>query len=106
MKVKKPSKVKVSEHPIFPIQINVHNLMMVPEDVPEENHFVFNEKGEKVYYSSGEWYCHSDYYDEQECLCSTPRLWYEIPEFDLKLTREDLIIMSKEDLIKMILKRI
>ena len=47
MKLEKPSKIKISEHPIFPIQINVHNLMMVPEDVPSDSRWVFNEKGEK-----------------------------------------------------------
>ena len=102
MKLNKPSKIKVSEHPIFPIQINVHNLMMVPEDVPSDSRLVFNEKGEKVQHRDGEWYIYSDYYEDEDCLYETPKLWYDIPEFDVD--RTELENLSKEELIELILK--
>ncbi len=104
MKLKEPNKIKVPEQIIFPITINVHNLAMSPDDLPEEYKHVMNEKGEIVWHRDGEWYIVSDYYEEEECLYSTPKLWYEVPEFDLKPTKEDLEKMSKEELIKMILK--
>ena len=102
MKLKKPTKIKVSEHPIFPIQINVHNLMMVPEDVPDSSRWVLNEKGEKVQYHSGGWYIFSDYYEEEQCLCEPPKLWYDIPEFDTD--RTELEKLFKEELIEIIIK--
>lgn len=104
MKLKKPGKIKVPEEIVFPIIINVHNLAMSPDDLPEEYEHVFNEKGEIVWHRDGEWYIVSDYYEEKQCLYSTPKLWYEIPEFDLKPTKEELEAMSKEQLIEMILK--
>lgn len=102
MKLKKPSMIKVSEHPIFPIQINVHNLMMIPEDVPSDSRWVFNEKGAKVQYRNGEWYIFSDYYEEEQCLWPTPKLWYDIPQFDTDKT--ELEKLSKEELIEIIIK--
>ena len=102
MKLKKPGMIKVSEHPIFPIQINVHNLMMVPEDVPNDDRWVLNEKGEKVQYHSGEWYIVSDYYEEAQCVYSTPKLWYDIPQFDT--SRTELEKLSKEELIELVIK--
>lgn len=103
MKLKKPSKIKVPEHPIFPIQINVHNLMINPGDVPNDYEVVLNENGNMVYSVNGEWYIESDYYeDERDCLTSTPKLWYDIPQFDTDKT--ELEKLSKEELIELILK--
>ena len=102
LKLKEKGYDSKSEHPIFPIQINVHNLMMVPEDVPNDDRWVLNEKGEKVQYYSGEWYIFSDYYEEAQRVYSTPKLWYDIPQFDT--SRTELDKLSKEELIKLILK--
>lgn len=94
--------MKILEHPVFQILIVVHNLMVNPNDIPKDNEYVFNEKGEKVYHSAGEWYIYSDYYEECECLHSTPKLWYNIPQFDID--KNELEKLSKEELIELILK--
>ena len=94
--------MKIPEQSVFQIQLIVHNLMVNPNDVPNDNEYVFNEKGERVYRSNGEWYIYSDYYDECECLYATPKLWYNIPQFDTD--RIELEKLSKEELIELILK--
>lgn len=90
--------MEIPKHPIFPIQINVHNLMMVPEDVPPRLVTVFNENGERVYLGSDSWYCESSY----EKLKEPPKLWYDIPKFDVD--RIELEKLSKEELIDLIIK--
>ena len=100
--MKERSKIKVPGQMMFPIQINIHNLAMSPDDLPDDNEYVFNEKGEMVYHSAGEWYIVSDYYEEEQCLYSTPKLWYDIPQFDTDTT--ELEKLSKEELIKLIIK--
>lgn len=102
MKLKKPDMIKVSEHPIFPIQINIHNLMINPNDVPDSSRWVLNEKGEKVQHRDGEWYIYSDYYEDEDCLYETPKLWYDIPQFDT--SRTELEKLSKEELIELVIK--
>ena len=92
----------IPNSPCFQIAVNVHNLMINPDDVPGDNKYVLNEKGDKVYYSSGEWYIYSDYYDAEQCVYSTPKLWYDIPQFDTD--RIELEKLSKEELIELIIK--
>ena len=92
----------IQNKPTFQMIINVHNLMINPDDVPIDRIWVLNENGEKVYFCNGRWYTDSDYDDADYCLCATPKLWYEIPQFDTD--KIELEKLSKEELIKLILK--
>ena len=93
----------IQNKPMFQMIINVHNLMSNPDDVPDDNEWVLNEKGTKVYRSRDKWYSYSDYYiDDDIHPCEPPKLWYAIPQFDTdKLELEKL---SKEELIELIIK--
>lgn len=95
--------MKVLNQALFEISVVVHNLMVNPGDVPNDYQWVLNEDGTKVSYHNGEWYIYSDYYDEEECVCSTPKLWYGIPKFDIEIS--ELEKLSKEELIQIILKK-
>ncbi len=104
MKLKKPSKIKVPEQIIFPISINVHNLSMSPDDVPKDYKIVLNDKGERVFRYDGDWYIYYDEFDtgnNMKCY-ETPKLWYDIPQFDID--RTELEKLSKEELIELIVK--
>lgn len=92
----------IPNSPCFQISVNVHNLMINPDDVPNDNEWVLNEKGERVRYFCGEWFIFSDYYDDEECVYTTPLLWYDIPKFDTD--RTELEKLSKEELIELIIK--
>ena len=95
--------MKIPEQPLFEISVVVHNLMVNPGDVPNDYERVLNENGNTVYPVDGEWYVDSDYYeDERDCLTSTPKLWYGIPQFDVD--RQELEKLSKEELIALISK--
>ena len=94
--------MKIPNQALFEIAVAVHNLMANPGDVPNDYEWVLNEKGERVYHRDGEWYIYSDYYEEEQCLCSTPKLWYDIPQFDID--RIELEKLSKKELIALILK--
>jgi len=97
--------MKIPNNSIFQITINVHNLMINPDEVPNDEEWVLNEKGVKVYRSGGRWYCYSDYYLDADCsLCDAPKLWYDIPKFDIDTDKLELEKLSKEELIKLILK--
>ena len=95
--------MKIPNGSMFRAEIYVHNLMINPDDVPNDGHRVFNESGYRVYLICGEWYIESDYFDESECVTSTPKLWYDIPEFDVD--RTELENMTKEELIELILEQ-
>lgn len=92
----------IQNKPIFQIIINVHNLMINPDDVPNNDKWVLNEKGKMVYCRNGKWYGYSDYYDINDNVCATPKLWYDIPKFDTD--RTELEKLSKEELIELIIK--
>lgn len=94
--------MKVPKSSRFEISIIVHNLMINPNDLPNQNENVLNEKGEEVYHCGNEWYICSDYYEDEQCRCTTPLLWYNIPQFDTN--RTELEKLSKEELIELILK--
>ena len=94
--------MKVPNQALFEISVVVHNLTVNPDDLPNDYEWVLNEKGEKVCHHNGEWYIYSDYYEEEQCLCSAPKLWYDIPKFDID--RQELENMTKEELIELILK--
>ena len=94
--------MKVPNSSLFTAEINVHNLMINPDDVPSDSRWVLNENGEKVYYGGSEWHIFSDYYDDEECVYATPLLWYDIPQFDTDTT--ELEKLSKEELIELIIK--
>lgn len=103
MKLKKPGKIKVPEQAVFPIQINVHNLMINPGDVPNDYEVVSNDKGERVFRYDGDWYIYYDEFDTGGNMkYEPPKLWYDIPEFDVDKT--ELEKLSKEELIELILK--
>ena len=92
----------VPNEAIFEFTTLVHNLMINSKDVPNKNKIVFNEHAEKVMIGSNDkWFIWSDYYETWD-ECDTPKLWYEIPMFDVE--RCKLEKMSKEELIEMILK--
>ena len=94
--------MKILNRPIFQIIINVHNLMINPDDVPTDRRWVFNENGEKVYCCKGIWYAYNDSEKADYCSCDAPKLWYDAPQFD---TDElELEKLSKEELIELILK--
>lgn len=90
--------MKIPNNPCFQIMILVHNLMINPDDTPNDEEWVLNEKGEKVYYKNGRW----SYNSYSDCECATPKLWYDIPQFDTD--RIELEKLSKEELIKLIIK--
>ncbi len=92
----------IPNSPCFQISVNVHNLMINPDDLPSNSRWVLNEKGDAVQYHNGRWCLFSDYYDEEQCVCSTPKLWYDIPQFDTD--RTELEKLSKEELIELIIK--
>ena len=83
----------------FDFVVRAHNLMVNPNDTPEEGNVVLNENGERVFFNGDGWYTGSDYY-ETDVKVDTPKIWYEIPVFD-NLGLESL---SKEELIQIILK--
>ena len=90
--------MKIPNSPCFEISIIVHNLMINPNDLPTKLNTVFNEKGEKVYLSMDSWY----YEDGCDKLEEPPKLWYDIPQFDVE--RIELEKLSKEELIELIIK--
>ena len=97
--------MKIPNNPIFQIIINVHNLMINPNHIPNNGEWVLNEKGEKVYCWEGKWYSYGDYHYEGDCCeCDTPKLWYDIPQFDFDADRTELEKLSKEELIELIIK--
>ncbi len=95
--------MKIPNSPIFTAEIYVHNLMVNPDDIPSDSRWVLNEVAERVYYGGdGEWHIFSDYYDDEDCIYATPKLWYDIPQFDTDTT--ELEKLSKEELIELIIK--
>ena len=93
----------VLEQPIFPIQINVHNLMINPNDVPKDYEVVLNDKGERVFRYDGDWYIYYDEFDTGNNMrYEAPKLWYYIPQFDTD--RVELEKLSKKELIELVIK--
>ena len=97
--------MKIPNQSIFEISVVVHNLSacnIVPNTYPEVGEEVFNEKGNKITYrGDGHWSEYCDYYEEY-VEANPPKLWYEIPKFDIE--RTELEKLSKEELIDLILK--
>ena len=91
--------MRVPNQNVFEIAVIVHNLMINPNDVPNYNETVFNEYGNQLTYTSEGWQYENDYgvYDAEP-----PRLWYDIPNFDMDTA--DLESKTREELIQIILK--
>lgn len=92
--------MKVPKQQCFEFIMKAHNLDYNPGDVPELNKTVLDEDGDKVWYSGEGWYHYSEYYEGNRPVIR-PRIWYEIPQFDLGKELEKL---SKEELIELIIK--
>lgn len=92
--------MKVPQRAVFEISLMVHQRK---GDLPNIGKQVLNEDGDKIIYrGDSHWTQYSDYYEE-EVEVKPPRLWYDIPNFDFEVAKEDLEEMSKEELIKLIL---
>ena len=98
--------MKIPNQAIFKISVVVHNLSVcdiIPNNYPEVGEQVFNENGDKVTYrGDGHWIQYSEYYEEY-VEAEPPKLWYDIPKFDIE--RTELEKLSKEELINMILNK-
>ena len=94
--------MKIPDSVVFEISVMVHNLKINPNEVPDNTDIVLNENGDKVRFYNGHWFEYSDYY-ESDVEAELPKLWYDIPEFDIE--RTELEKLSKEELIDMILNK-
>lgn len=95
--------MKVPNSPCFQISVNVHNLMINPDDLPNDYEVVLNDKGERVFRYDGDWYPYYDEFDTGNNMkYKTPKLWYDIPQFDTDTI--ELEKLSKEELIELIIK--